>query len=198
MAITATPRTLVETVSLSWAKNLVIVLGGTTFIAAMAQVSIPLPFTPVPLTGQTLAVLLTISALGAYRSLAATSIYLVAAVIGLPVLAPQTDGSHITGTAVFSMASFGYVAGFIAASFVLGKLAEREMTKTVLKTAVVMIGANVIIYTFGLLNLKSVTGASWSEVISWGVTPFVIGDLIKILIAANLLPATWKLVAKLK
>ncbi|MEN9693063.1 MAG: hypothetical protein RLZZ330_707 [Actinomycetota bacterium] len=198
MAITATPRTLIETFSFSWAKNLVAVFGATAFIAAMAQVSIPLPFTPVPLTGQTLAVLLTISALGAYRSIAATSMYLVAALIGLPVLAPQTDGSHITGTSVFTMASFGYVAGFIVASFVIGKLAERGMTKTILKTAVLMIGANVIIYSLGLLNLKSVTGASWSEVISWGLTPFVIGDLIKILIAANLLPATWKMVQRLK
>lgn len=198
MAITATPRTLVENFSFSWAKNLVAVFGATAFIAAMAQVSIPLPFTPVPLTGQTLAVLLTISALGAYRSLAATTIYLVAAVIGLPVLAPQADGSHISGTSVFSMASFGYVVGFIVASFAIGKLAERGMTKTFLKTTLLMIGANIIIYSLGLLNLKSVTGASWSEVISWGLTPFIIGDLIKILIAANLLPATWKMVAKLK
>lgn len=198
MAITATPRTLVEVLPMTWAKNLVTVLGGTAFIAALAQVAIPLPFTPVPLTGQTLAVLLTISTLGAYRSLASSSIYLIAAVAGLPVLAPQTDGSHITGSAVFSMASFGYVAGFVVASFVIGKLAERGMTKTILKTAIVMFAGNIIIYSLGLLNLKSVTGGSWSDVISWGLTPFIIGDLIKILIAANLLPATWKLVQNLK
>jgi len=195
---TANPRVLVESISLTWVKNLVSVLTGTAFIAVMAQVSIPLPFTPVPLTGQTLAVLLTAASLGTWRSLSASSLYLLLAVAGLPVLTPQADGSHIVGTQVFQMASFGYVVGFIIASFAVGKLAERGLSKSIIGTSIIMIAGNVIIYSTGLLNLKSVTGAEWSQVFAWGLTPFIIGDLIKIAIAANLMPATWKIVSRLK
>ena len=195
---TANPRVLVESISLTWVKNLVSVLTGTAFIAVMAQVSIPLPFTPVPLTGQTLAVLLTAASLGTWRSLSASALYLLLALAGLPVLTPQADGSHIVGTQVFQMASFGYVVGFIIASFAVGKLAERGLSKSIIGTSLIMIVGNVIIYSTGLLNLKSVTGAEWSQVFAWGLTPFIIGDLIKIAIAANLLPATWKIVSRLK
>lgn len=192
----STPRVLVETFSLTWVKNVVAVFTATTFIALMAQVSIPLPFTPVPLTGQTLAVLLVAASLGAWRSISATSLYLGLAVVGFPVLSPQTDGSHIVGFKVFQMASFGYVVGFIIAGLVVGKLSEKGFSKTVLRTAFAMLIGNLVIYSFGLLNLKIVTGAQWSQVFDWGLTPFIPGDIFKILIAANLLPATWKIVEK--
>ncbi len=195
---TPAPRVLVETFSLSAVKNAAAVLTGTAFIAGMAQVSIPLPFTPVPLTGQTLAVLLTASALGTWRSISSTAIYLALAVAGLPVLSPQADGSHVVGTQVFQMASFGYVIGFIFASYIVGKMAERGFTKTIVSTSAAMIVGNIAIYSFGLLNLKNITGADWTQVIAWGLTPFVIGDMIKIVIAANLLPATWKIVNRLQ
>jgi biotin transport system substrate-specific component len=191
---TVSPRVLVETVSLTWIRNAVAVLTGTAFISAMAQVSIPLPFTPVPLTGQTLAVLLTAGALGTWRSMSSSILYLGLAVAGLPVLAPQPDGTHVIGTQVFQMASFGYVVGFIVASFVVGKLSERGLSKSILGTTFTMLIGNVVIYTAGLINLKNVTGADWSQVFAWGLTPFLIGDLIKVVIAANLLPATWKLI----
>jgi biotin transport system substrate-specific component len=191
---TVSPRVLVETVSLTWVRNAVAVLTGTAFISVLAQVSIPLPFTPVPLTGQTLAVLLTAGALGTWRSMSSSILYLGLAVAGLPVLAPQPDGTHVIGTQVFQMASFGYVVGFIVASFVVGKLSERGLSKSILGTTFTMLIGNVVIYTAGLINLKNVTGADWSQVFSWGLTPFLIGDLIKVVIAANLLPATWKLI----
>jgi len=191
---TVSPRVLVETVSLTWVGNAVAVLTGTAFISVLAQVSIPLPFTPVPLTGQTLAVLLTAGALGTWRSMSSSILYLGLAVAGLPVLAPQPDGTHVIGTQVFQMASFGYVVGFIVASFVVGKLSERGLSKSILGTTFTMLIGNVVIYTAGLINLKNVTGADWSQVFAWGLTPFLIGDLIKVVIAANLLPATWKLI----
>jgi biotin transport system substrate-specific component len=191
---TVSPRVLVETVSLTWVRNAVAVLTGTAFISVLAQVSIPLPFTPVPLTGQTLAVLLTAGALGTWRSMSSSILYLGLAVAGLPVLAPQPDGTHVIGTQVFQMASFGYVVGFIVASFVVGKLSERGLSKSILGTTFTMLIGNVVIYTAGLINLKNVTGADWSQVFAWGLTPFLIGDLIKVVIAANLLPATWKLI----
>jgi biotin transport system substrate-specific component len=194
----ASPRVLVETVSLTWIRNAVAVLTGTAFISAMAQVSIPLPFTPVPLTGQTLAVLLTAGALGTWRSISSSILYLGLAVAGLPVLAPQTDGSHVVGTQVFQMASFGYVVGFILASFVVGKLSERGLSKSITGTTITMLIGNVVIYTAGLINLKNITGADWSQVFAWGLTPFMIGDLVKVVIAANLLPASWKLAKRLQ
>jgi biotin transport system substrate-specific component len=191
---TVSPRVLVETVSLTWVRNAVAVLTGTAFISVLAQVSIPLPFTPVPLTGQTLAVLLTAGALGTWRSMSSSILYLGLAVAGLPVLAPQPDGTHVIGTQVFQMASFGYVVGFIVASFAVGKLSERGLSKSILGTTFTMLIGSVVIYTAGLINLKNVTGADWSQVFAWGLTPFLIGDLIKVVISANLLPATWKLV----
>jgi biotin transport system substrate-specific component len=194
----ASPRVLVETVSLTWIRNAVAVLTGTAFISAMAQVSIPLPFTPVPLTGQTLAVLLTAGALGTWRSISSSILYLGLAVAGLPVLAPQTDGSHVVGTQVFQMASFGYVVGFILASFVVGKLSERGLSKSITGTTITMLIGSVVIYTAGLINLKNTTGADWSQVFAWGLTPFIIGDLVKVVIAANLLPASWKLAKRLQ
>jgi biotin transport system substrate-specific component len=194
----ANPRVLVEIIPLTWAKNLVAVFTGTAFISAMAQVSIPLPFTPVPLTGQTLAVLLTAGALGTWRSMSSSVLYLGLAVAGFPVLAPQADGSHVTGTQVFQMASFGYVVGFIIASYAVGKLSERGFSKSIFGTAIIMIAGTIAIYTAGLINLKNVTGADWTQVFSWGLTPFLVGDLIKVVIAANLLPATWKLTSRLQ
>jgi biotin transport system substrate-specific component len=194
----ASPRVLVETVSLTWIRNALAVLTGTAFISAMAQVSIPLPFTPVPLTGQTLAVLLTAGALGTWRSISSSILYLGLAVAGLPVLAPQADGSHVVGTQVFQMASFGYVVGFILASFVVGKLSERGLSKSITGTTITMLIGNVVIYTAGLINLKNITGADWSQVFAWGLTPFIIGDLVKVVIAANLMPASWKLAKRLQ
>ncbi|MEY3696959.1 MAG: hypothetical protein RJA41_609 [Actinomycetota bacterium] len=195
---TANPRVLVESISLTWVKNLLAVFTGTAFISLMAQVSIPLPFTPVPLTGQTLAVLLTAGALGTWRSISSSVLYLALAVAGLPVLTPQADGSHIVGTQVFQMASFGYVVGFILASFVVGKLSERGLSKSIVGTLLIMAVGNVVIYSAGLVNLKNVTGAEWTQVFAWGLTPFIIGDLIKIAIAANLMPATWKIVSRIQ
>ena len=162
----------------------------------MAQVAIPLPFTPVPLTGQTLAVLLVAAGVGAWRAISSSVLYLLLAIAGFPVLTPQTDGSHIVGFEVFQMASFGYVIGFIFASFAVGKLAENGFSKTMLRTTAIMLIGNLIIYSFGLLNLKIVTFADWYQVFQWGLFPFLIGDLLKIVIAANLLPATWRLVEK--
>jgi biotin transport system substrate-specific component len=187
------PRVLGDTFRISQVHDIVLVASATLFIAVMAQVSIPLPFTPVPLTGQTLAVLLSAAALGAWRAVASTSLYLALALVGLPVLAPKADGSHVTGTAVFSMASLGYVLGFIVAGAIVGNLAERGFSKTPARTALAMVLGNLVIYSIGLPVLQSVTGADFATAMSWGVTPFLAGDLLKVVIAAGLLPAAWRI-----
>ena len=194
MSFAATaPRVLGDTFRVSKVHDITLIATATLFIAVMAQVSIPLPFTPVPLTGQTLAVLLTGASLGAWRAVASTSLYLALALTGLPVLAPQADGSHITGTAVLNMPSLGYVVGFIVAGAIVGKLAERGFSKTPVRTALAMIIGNLAIYSIGLPVLQAVTGADFATALSWGVTPFIIGDILKVVIAAGLLPAAWRI-----
>lgn len=192
----AQPRVLVDTISTAWVRNAAMIVAATAFIAASAQVAIPLPFTPVPLTGQTFAVLVACAALGVWRSVLSTGLYLVAAFAGLPVLAPQADGSHITGTAVASMASLGYVLGFIVAAIVVGRLAEAGFTRTPMRTAVAMVAGNLTIYAVGVPVLQAVTGADFATAVAWGLTPFLIGDLIKVVLAAGLLPSVWALVQR--
>ena len=116
-----------------------------------------------------------------------------AALAGLPVLAAKADGSHTTGVAVLSMPTLGYVVGFMLAAAMLGYLAEHGYSRTALRTVVAMVVGNIIIYTFGLLWLKASLAGSWSDTIAWGLTPFLVGDAFKLLLAAGLLPAAWKL-----
>lgn len=198
MAFAATaPRVLVDVIPSSRARNAALVLGGTAFIAAAAQVAIPLPFSPVPLTGQTLAVLSVAALLGAPRALLSTSLYLAAALAGLPVLAPTAEGGHLTGLAVLGMPSLGYVLGFIAAGALVGRLAERGFTRTPLRTAAAMALGNLVIYSVGVPVLALVTGADLTTALQWGLVPFLVGDLLKVALAAGLFPAAWALVRKL-
>lgn len=194
MATVSSTRVLTASLRGSWVRDLALVLTGTAFIAVSAQVSVPLPFSPVPLTGQTLAVLLTGAALGSTLGLASTALYLAAALAGLPVLAPTETGAHLTGAAVLSMPTLGYVVGFMAASAVVGTLAARGYTRTPPRTIAAMMLGNVVIYGLGLLWLQHALSTSWSNAVAWGMTPFLIGDAIKIALAAGLLPAAWSLV----
>ncbi len=173
-------------------RDVILVASATAFIAASAQVAIPLPFSPVPVTGQTFAVLVSVAALGPALSLASLALYVALAFAGAPVFAPNAEGLHATGVAVLSMPTLGYVAGFFMSSIVLGALAERGFTTTPLRTSVAMIAGNVTIYAFGLLWLHHALSASWSNTFAWGLTPFLIGDAVKIAIAAGLLPIVWR------
>lgn len=178
------PRVLADVVTRTWVRNVALVVGGAAFVGVSAQIAIPLPFTPVPLTLQTFAVLLTAAALGSMRGVAAMALYAVVGAAGFPWFAEASSG--------YSAPSFGYIVGFIAAAFVVGRIAEHGATRSVVRTAGLMVVGNVIIYAVGLVWLKNSLDASWSDAIAWGLTPFLIGDAIKIAAAAGLLPATWK------
>ena len=143
MATATSTRVLTTSLRGSWVRDLALVVAGAAFIAVSAQVSIPLPFSPVPVTGQTFAVLLTGAALGASLGVAATGLYLAAALAGLPVLAPTETGGHLTGSAVLTMPTLGYVVGFMAASAVVGTLAARGFTRSPLRTVAAMLLGNV-------------------------------------------------------
>jgi biotin transport system substrate-specific component len=157
-----------------------LVLAFSLFTGLMAHIAIPLPFTPVPITGQTFAVLLCGALLGARLGTASMLAYLAEAIIGLPVFAVAPGA-----------ASYGYLAGFVVAAFVVGWLADRGWTKDLPQTVVAMIAGEVAIYIFGLAWLARFVPAS--QVLAFGLFPFLIGDAIKLLAAAAVLPAGWRL-----
>ncbi|HEY1702505.1 MAG TPA: biotin transporter BioY [Trebonia sp.] len=167
------------------------VLGAAALIALAARVSIPIPGTPVPITGQTFAVLLTAAALGPARGIAAQLVYILAGVVGMPVFA---GAAH--GTAVVFGASGGYLVAYPLAALIVGYFARRGADRSVLRTLAVYAVASAVIYAIGTLWLCVDTGMSASAGIAAGVTPFLPGDAVKALLAAGLLPAAWKLVGR--
>ncbi|MGI3781688.1 MAG: biotin transporter BioY [Janthinobacterium lividum] len=184
--VSASPRTLGDVVPGGLVRNVALVVGGTLFVALSALVQIPLPFTPVPLSLQTFAVLLVGAALGSRRGVASMGLYLLAGVAGVPWFAAHQSG--------WAFASFGYVVGFVAAAWLAGRLAEAGADRQVLKNTGLLVVGNVVIYAFGVTGLIASTGMGLSTALAKGVAPFLVGDLIKIAVAAALLPAAWKLV----
>lgn len=189
MAATApAPRVLADVFPHSVARDALLILGGAVFVGIFAQIAVPLPFTPVPLTGQTFAVLLVGASLGSIRGILSMLLYGLAGVVGVPWFAGGASG--------FTMPSFGYIVGFVAAAGLVGWLAERGWTRTALDTALAMVLGNVVIYAIGVTWLKFSMGATWASAIAMGMTPFLIGDGIKILLAAGLFPLLWRQMVK--
>jgi biotin transport system substrate-specific component len=168
---------------------------GTTIVLAVAltalaaQVSLPVPGSPVPVTGQTFAVLLTAAALGPARGLAAQALYLAVGLAGLPVFASASHG----GGVVFG-ASGGYLVGFLAAAAIAGWGARRGADRSPFRTLLLFAVASGVIYLIGTTWLCLDTGMSASAGIAAGVTPFLPGDAVKALLAAGLLPGAWWLI----
>lgn len=180
----------------SWAKesvikNAALVLGLTAFTAMCAQVSVPLPFTPVPLTLQTFAVLAGAAALGAERAVIAQVIYVVLAIAGFPVLAGGASGTDIVVGA-----TGGYILGFVVASYVVGRIAERGATTRVSATVIAYIAGTAVVYALGVSWLSFVTHMSLRDAVVAGMIPFLIGDAIKAVAAGISLPSLWKLTGK--
>ena len=164
-------------------RQVILVLGGAVFVGLAAQVAIPLPFTPVPLTLQTFAVLLAGAALGSLRGVFSMTLYAVAGVAGIPWFAEGSSG--------FAMPSFGYILGFIVAAGIVGRVAEHGATRTVWRTAGLMVIGNLVIYAIGVTWLKFAIDVPWLTALELGALPFVVGDLVKIALAAGLLPLAW-------
>jgi biotin transport system substrate-specific component len=180
------PRTLADVIPGGLARNIALVVGGAGFVGLSAQLAIPLPFTPVPLSLQTFSVLLTVAVLGSTRGLVSMALYAVAGMAGLPWFAQQQSG--------WAFPSFGYVVGFVMAALVVGKLAERGADRTPLRAVGLLVLGNLAIYAVGVPGLMMFAGVSLPQALALGVVPFLIGDAIKVAVAAALLPATWKLV----
>ena len=173
-------------------RDIALVIGGCLFTALLAQVKIPLGFTPVPITGQTFAVLLVGASLGSWRGASALLLYLVAGT-WLPFYAGGASGF------VGSLASGGYIVGFIPAAFAVGWLAERGWDRRP-RILLAMLAGNVVLYVPGLLWLATFAPAEsrWATTMEWGLYPFVVGDAVKLVAASLLLPGAWKLVNLVK
>ncbi len=182
------PLVLADLLPGALARDALLVAGAAGFIGLLAQISIPLSFTPVPITGQTLGVLLAGTALGWRRAGAALLLYAVAGVAGVPWFADHSSG--------YASASCGYIIGFFAAAVLCGYLAERGADRSVLRSVPAMLAAEVVIYTFGLTWLAIDLHLGASATIADGLTPFLAGDAIKAALAAGLLPAAWWLAGR--
>jgi len=172
----------------SWLRDVTLIVLGALFVAALAQVEMPLPFTPVPITGQTFGVLLVGAALGSKRGAASLGTYLVMGMFGLPFFA---GGAH--GLDIVIGATGGYLIGFILAAYAIGLLAERGWERSVRTSLVPFLVGTVIIYVCGVAWLSVILG-SFGKALAAGLVPFLIGDALKLLAAAITLPAAWKFV----
>jgi biotin transport system substrate-specific component len=172
--------------------SVLLVVGAAGLTALAAQWEIHLAFTPVPITGQTFAVLLTGAALGSRLGAAGQTLYVAAGAAGLPVYAGGAAGwdqAQAVGTT-------GYLIGFIVAAGLVGYMAERRQDRTFATMFTAFILGSFVIYGFGVTGLIVTFGMSLEEAIVAGVVPFLLGDLIKAACAGLLLPGAWKLVGE--
>ncbi len=170
-------------------RDIVMVVGFAGGVGLFAQLALKLPFTPVPITGQTFAVLLGGMALGPRRAAAGMTLYLAVGLVGMPWFAQGSGGLTALATP-----SFGYIVGFLVAATGIGYLASRRFDRRPLTVLAAMVAGNLVIYLFGATWLAVDRHLSAGAAISLGVAPFLLGDAIKALAAMGLFPGTWRLV----
>ncbi|MFC9226660.1 biotin transporter BioY [Streptomyces hygroscopicus] len=170
------------------ARDAALVLGGAALTGLAAQIAVPVPGSPVPVTGQTFAALLVGTSLGARRGFLSLALYALIGMAGMPWFAQGGSG---TGAP-----SFGYVLGMLLAATVVGALARRGGDRGVLRTAGTMAAGSAIIYAVGVPYLALATHISLGQAVAAGLTPFLIGDALKAALAMGALPAAWKLVGR--
>lgn len=184
----------------AWQRSLLMIAAGVIVITLCAQVVIPLPFTPVPITGTTFGVLFTSALLGFRRSVATIGLYLLLGIVGVPVFAEWGSGiakfATIVDGAFVLGARGGYLIGFLFAGALVGRLAELGWDRHIGGSAGAMFLGNVVIYLFGVPWLMVALGVDLPKALELGLYPFLIGDVIKLALAAGLLPVGWWLVKR--
>lgn len=173
------------------AWRVLLAFAGSWLVALLAQIEIPLPFTPVPITGQTLGVLLVGASLGAGLGGASMLLYLAQGAIGLPFFSGGESGVEFLR---LSAATGGYLWGFVLAAAVVGALAERKWDRSVRSSIGAMFLGEVVLYAVAIPWLMQALDVSLSRALEIGFAPFVVGDTIKLLAAAGLLPLAWRVV----
>ena len=178
------PLVLADLVPGARVRDVLLVVGGAMFTGLFAQIAIPVAGSPVPITGQTFAALIVGAALGWQRGAASLGLYMIAGMAGVPWYADGGSG--------FGFPSFGYVIGFVFAAALVGALANWGGDRNPLPTIGTMVLGNAVIYVFGLaylmFDLSIDLGAAWDI----GMKNYLLGDAIKILLAAGCLPAIWR------
>jgi biotin transport system substrate-specific component len=182
-------------------------VGGSLLVAGLAQISFRLPFTPVPITGQTLGVLLVGAAYGPALGAATLILYVVWGLVGFPVFAPSADGAHDTGLEVLRATSLtgGYLLGFVAAAGLTGWLSRRGWDRNFRSSIGAMLLGSIAIYAVGVPWLyhalpPTIEGnpVTLDTALSFGLYPFIVGDTVKLLVAAGLLPVAWRMFERLR
>jgi biotin transport system substrate-specific component len=166
-------------------RDTLLVIGAAGFVGLLAQITIHLSFTPVPITGQTLAVLLAGTTLGWRRGTAAMLLYTAVGLVGVPWFAGGQSG--------YVGASFGYLVGFVLCAALCGALAERGVDRSILGSIPAMLVGEVVMYGAGVAWLAIYLNVGPGKAIALGLTPFLAGDAIKAGLAALALPSAWRL-----
>lgn len=182
---------LADALPASRVRDALLVAAGALATALLAQVAIPVPPSPVPVTGQTLAVVLAGSCLGARRGAASQLLYVLLGLV-LPVYA---DGGQ--GLEVLWGASGGYLLGFVLAAGAIGWMAERGADRRMSLAVPTFLVGQLLVFGIGVPWLKLATGMSWSTAFQNGFVVFLLGGLIKALLAGVLTPSAWRLVRRL-
>ena len=173
------------------ATKIALVVGGTAFLALLAQITVPVPGSPVPVTGQTLGVLLLGSAYGASLGFTTFATYLLVGFLGAPVFA---SGAH--GLARITGATGGYLVGMLIASLLTGYLAGHKWDQRIKTVIPTMLLGDLVIFSAGLFWLHHSIHATWATTFKFGFTPFILGEVIKIAIASTTMPTLWRFVPK--
>ncbi|MGC0377276.1 biotin transporter BioY [Streptomyces sp. SAI-229] len=181
-------QVLADLVPASRVRDAALVLGGAALTGLAAQIAVPVPGSPVPVTGQTFAALLVGTALGARRGFVSLAVYALAGAAGVPWFAEGGSGT--------AMPSFGYVLGMLLASVVVGALARRGADRSAWRMAGTMVLGSAVVYAVGVPYLALATGMSASAAIAAGLTPFLVGDALKAALAMGVLPTAWKFADK--
>ena len=194
LSAVAVPRraVLADALPRSAARDVVLVLGAALFTALCAQFEIPVPGSPVPVSGQTFAVILGAAALGAHRGTLAMGLYVLLGMVGLPFYSGGEGGvQHLFG------ATGGYLVGFVVAAAIVGRLAELGADRRPLLAFAAFCGAQLAVFGIGVPWLQVSTGMPWGDAIHSGFAIFVVGGIIKALVGAIATPAAWRAVRRL-
>ena len=198
MAQAMTDRVLVDTFGPAEGaglrlKQAALVVAGIALLTVMAQIKVAVPPSPVAVNMGTFAVLTIGAAYGPRLGLATIMAYMLIGALGFDVF--QSSAAGLTGIDYMTGSTGGYLAGYVAATVLLGALARRGWDRSAPRMALAMLAGNVVLYLPGLLWLGMLHG--WDKpILQWGLTPFIAGDLMKLALAALLLPAVWKLVGR--
>jgi biotin transport system substrate-specific component len=188
-ALPSRPLVLADLVPGARARDLGLVALGVAFTALLAQVSIPVPGSPVPITGQTLAVVLTAASLGPVRGLAVDVAYLLVGMIGLPVFADASGGVHVV-----LGATGGYIVGFIPAAYLIGLAAKHGADRTPWRAVPLFAAGQAVIFAVGVPWLAVVAHLDAQQALAAGFYPFILGGIVKAVVAAGVLGGAWALI----